>query len=149
MNENSLTASMQELAPIIESAVSNGNMAEITVTGNSMLPILLDRISRVRLIAPIALKRGDIVLYKRVSGAYVLHRIVKIRKDNSLIMCGDNQYILERGIEPSQIIAKADAFARKDRWISCDSTLYCAWWKIHLLFRRFRHIKAKLVGTVK
>ena len=41
------------------------------------------------------LKKYDVPLYKRDSGQYVLHRILKVREDDYVI-CGDNRYC--RGI---------------------------------------------------
>ena len=48
----------------------------LVATGNSMAPFLADRRDTVylsRIERP--LRRGDIVLYQRESGAYILHRI--------------------------------------------------------------------------
>ena len=61
--------------------------------GDSMLPlikqgrdvIVIEKISK-------QLKRLDIPLYKRESGQYVLHRILKCKKDG-YVMCGDNRFV--------------------------------------------------------
>ena len=50
------------------------------------------------------MKKRDIILYKRDSGQYVLHRIVKV-KDNTFTLVGDNQHELEHGIRLDQILA--------------------------------------------
>ena len=49
-------------------------------------------------------KKHDIVFYRRKSGQFVLHRVMKVEKDGSYTMCGDNQTVLEKGIEKEQII---------------------------------------------
>ena len=62
--------------------VSEGKIVSTVISGGSMLPFLspqrdyafLERISR-------KLRRGDIVLYKRPNGDYVLHRIRKIKDE--------------------------------------------------------------------
>lgn len=41
-------------------------------------------------------KKGDIVLYTRPSGQYILHRIVNVNPDGSYIMLGDAQTQRER-----------------------------------------------------
>ena len=61
--------------------------------GDSMLPlirqgrdlVLISRKPEGRL------KKYDVPLYKRDSGQYVLHRILKVRKDDYII-CGDNRW---------------------------------------------------------
>lgn len=41
------------------------------------------------------LRRGDVVLYTRPGGQYVLHRIVSLNKDGTVTMAGDAQTELE------------------------------------------------------
>ena len=83
------SVTMQELVPAIMQAMQDGGSAELTVTGRSMTPLLRDRVSRVRLAAVSQPKRGDMVLYRRQNGAYVLHRIAAIGADGTYMMCGD------------------------------------------------------------
>ena len=45
----------------------------------------------------------DVPLFKRDNGQYVLHRVMWVRK-NDYILCGDNQWYLERGITDRQIL---------------------------------------------
>lgn len=72
--------------------------------GNSMHPMIREGRNRV-VIKPVTgrLKLLDIPLYKRKNGQYVLHRIIRVRK-NDYVLCGDNQYIPEYGISDDQII---------------------------------------------
>ena len=63
-----------------------------TNLGDSMMPII--RQNRDLLIIEKVngrLKKYDVPLYKRDSGQYVLHRILKVRK-NDYVMCGDNRW---------------------------------------------------------
>lgn len=48
-------------------------------------------------------KRLDAVLYKRPNGKYVMHRILKVRKDDYVI-CGDNRCVREFGVPDEWII---------------------------------------------
>lgn len=66
----------------------------VPVTGNSMCPFLhpgdivyLNRFA--------ALKKGDIVLFTRPDGSFVLHRIYQIKKDGTYLILGDNQLLPE------------------------------------------------------
>ena len=53
---------MSALTPLMGEVLSAGGTVELTVTGHSMEPMLHDRVSRVRLTAPRALRRGDLPL---------------------------------------------------------------------------------------
>lgn len=101
---------MIDLLPFIEEAFAKGETFTIPITGTSMLPLLVEGRDRVTLIKPpcdddgrACLDVGDLPLYRRRDGAFVLHRVVGIDK-GTYIMCGDNQFVLERNIEPEQII---------------------------------------------
>ena len=43
------------------------------------------------------LRKYDVPLYRRDSGQYVLHRILKVR-ENDYVICGDNRWRCETGI---------------------------------------------------
>jgi hypothetical protein len=63
----------------------------VTVAGSSMSPFLHhgDTVYLNPVTQPP--KQGDVVLYTRPTGQYVLHRIVKVNADGSFIMLGDVQ----------------------------------------------------------
>lgn len=86
----------------------------LTVTGNSMSPFLIhgrDTVYLSRLTRPP--RRGDILLYRRSTGGYVLHRVYAVKKDG-LTMVGDAQTALEPGIQERQVLAVVTAVLRKD-----------------------------------
>ena len=68
-----------------------------TNVGDSMYPLIQPRDLLVIKKLSRPLRRYDVPLYKRDSGQYVLHRIMKIEKDGSYVMCGDNRSGLEHG----------------------------------------------------
>lgn len=136
--------SIRELVPVIRKCVENGSGAEITVTGNSMRPLLLDRVSRVLLKRADRPKRGDMVLYRRSNDTYVLHRIMKVGKDGTLVMCGDAQTKLEYGIGKDQLIASVVSFARKNKWTRCANPLYRAWVCCRIADRPIRHLAGRI-----
>ncbi|MBQ8237440.1 MAG: S24/S26 family peptidase [Oscillospiraceae bacterium] len=96
----------------------------LVVSGSSMSPFLihgrdtvwLSRLQR-------SVRRGDILLYQRANGAYVLHRVWKVCPD-SYTMVGDAQQELEPGIRDHQIIAVVTAVERKGRKLTPGSF----WW---------------------
>ncbi len=77
----------------------------LVVSGSSMSPFLIHRRDTVylsRLTRPV--KKGDILLYRRDNGAYVLHRVWKT-DSTGFTMVGDAQTEPEPGIRPEQVIA--------------------------------------------
>ena len=63
--------------------------------------------------------KNDIILYRRENGKYVLHRIVKI-KGNDLLLCGDNQSDIEKGITVDMVIAKVKGIYLEDTYYEGD-----------------------------
>ena len=145
----SKAVSIQEIGPIIARSVAMGGTAELTVTGHSMLPLLLDRVSRVKLTAISDPKYGDMVLYRRDNGTYVLHRIVRCDADGTYTMCGDGQTVLEPHLRLDQMIAVVQSFARKKHWCSCKNVLYQLWWRIHVADRPLRHLWKRGINFLK
>lgn len=95
-----------------------------TNVGDSMLPII--RQGRDLLIISKVegrLKKYDVPLYKRDSGQYVLHRILKVRKQDYVI-CGDNRYHREYGITDGHIIGVLTGIVRDGKEISVNSFSY-------------------------
>ena len=145
----SRNVSIQELGPIIAQTVKTGGAAELTVTGRSMLPLLLDRVSRVKLTAISEPKYGDMILYRRDNGTYVLHRIVKCCEDGTYTMCGDGQTVLEPHLRRDQMIAVVRSFARHNKWCGCENPLYKLWWRIHVADRPLRRFIQRGIGFIK
>ena len=97
----------------------------LIVSGNSMSPFLIhgrDTVYLSRLTRPV--RRGDILLYQRGNGAYILHRVWKAG-DGSYTMVGDAQTALEPGIRDDQIIAIVTAVERKGKRMAPGSF----WWE--------------------
>jgi len=69
------------------------------------------------------LKKYDVPLYKRDSGQYVLHRILKVRPKDYVI-CGDNRWHKEYGITDRHIIGILTAVVRNGKEISVNDWKY-------------------------
>ena len=83
-----------------------------TSVGNSMRPLI--RQGRDLLVIEPTwdrLKRLDVPLYKRDSGQYVLHRVLRVR-ENDYVICGDNRWHRETGITDQNIIGVLTAIIR-------------------------------------
>ena len=79
-----------------------------------MLPMLRPKRDAVELIElRTAPGRGDIILYLRENGQYVLHRIIAV-KETGYLCSGDNQHVREP-VTRDQILAVVDGFIRKGK----------------------------------
>lgn len=97
----------------------------LTITGNSMSPFLIhgrDTVYLSRLTRPA--RRGDMLLYRRDNGAYILHRVYAVTPD-AYTMVGDAQTELEHGIRPDQVIAVVTRVVRKEQELRPGSF----WWE--------------------
>lgn len=110
----------------------------VPVSGDSMCPFLRPG-DTVYLSSPSGSHRpGDIVLYRRKNGAYILHRIIRTGKGSIVLICGDNQTVLEPVNAPEQILAQVACVERKGRHISPKSVtwrFYATFWRWLRIFR--------------
>ena len=80
--------------------------------GDSMLPLI--RAGRDLVVIEAVhrrLKRREVPLYRRDSGQYVLHRILRVR-ENDYVLCGDNRWARETGVTDNQILGVMTAVVR-------------------------------------
>lgn len=137
MNEK---VTMQELLPFIEEALNNDKTFTIPITGTSMLPLLVQGRDTVTIKKVTAkLEVGDLPLYRRKDGAFVLHRIVKVNEDGTYTMCGDNQFLKEYGITDDDLIGVTTEIKRDGRSFSVEDRKYQRYVKKGLLFLNVRY----------
>ena len=102
----------------------------LLISGNSMSPFLVhgrDTVYLTKVNRP--LRRGDIVLYRRKNGAYILHRICAVEGETFSII-GDAQTEIEHGIAKEQIFAVVCAADRKGK----RQAPGCFWWDFFAKF---------------
>ena len=104
----------------------------LPITGNSMRPLFFHKRDCAVLSPcdPLTLKRGDVPLYRRENGDYVLHRIVSVKQD-TFTLVGDAQTELERGLPKEAVLAVMTGFIRKGKTVDCRNLryrLYVAVW---------------------
>ena len=99
---------------------------------------------------PSELHRGDVILYRRVQGILVLHRICRITRDGFYLV-GDNQTEVEGPLSPEQIHGKLTGVVRNGKSFSVSYPIYrmlsSIWlflrpvrpffWSVTAFFRRF------------
>ena len=128
------------MAKTIEQIILEKGFAVIRPKGASMYPLLTEGNTDVCIVrAEEPLQKYDVALYLRDDGTYVLHRVMSV-DSGSYTMCGDNQWTLERGIEPRQIIGRLDSWYKdnKKHTVRDASYLrYTRFWCMSLGLRRF------------
>ena len=123
----------ETLVPILQETLEQGSSFVLVVTGSSMLPTLCSRVDKVELVSPRVrpVRKGEIVFFRRSTGEYILHRVLRKEQD-SLCINGDAQVWTEN-ILSQQVIGVVNRFTRKGRWISCNSwgyRVYVAAWRL-------------------
>ncbi len=116
-------AEAEELMSLVLPMIEEGRTVKLIVTGFSMYPLVSSRRDSVLLKKTDTLSVGDVPLFRREDGSFILHRIVKI-KDGCFATMGDYETKEEYPVKPEQVVAKAIGFYRKQRYIDCESAGY-------------------------
>lgn len=111
---------MERLLGLLDSA----EYVPLNISGSSMTPFLMhsrDTAYLSKVTRP--LKKGDMILYRRDNGAYILHRIYRVTPDGYWLV-GDAQILIEKGVRPDQVLALVTAVRRKEKLLQPGSF----WW---------------------
>ena len=149
--------SMADLEPLIREVIDKGGTFTMMPRGTSMLPLIRQGKDSV-ILSPLKPETipGDIILYKRDNGQFVLHRVM-MAKNGVYTMCGDNQVVFEKGIENRHLIAIASGIIRDGKEITfSENEKYLSYTKKILsekkrknLFYRIRKPIKKLLKALK
>ncbi len=139
-----------------EQVLNENGVLVYTNVGDSMLPLI--RQNRDLIIIKKhqgRLKKYDVPLYKRDSGQYVLHRVLKVRR-NDYVLCGDNRCNKEYGISDKHIIGVLTAVKRNGRTINVTDRkyriyvhLWCDFFPIRAAIIRLRTLIKKNKKRIK
>lgn len=134
----------REYVSILKELVLNGDEVSIKVAGSSMAPFLIHNrdIVYFRKIDK-SLHKGDICFFQRKNGAYILHRIYKIKGDDYYFV-GDNQVDIEGPIDRSQIFGIVYKVKRKDKIIVPGDFWWNFFYYVWIRIIPFRHLIMKL-----
>ena len=125
------------------SVMDEGRSVSLVIAGGSMTPFLADGRDRVVLEKPGRRPAvGDIVLFRRPDGDYVLHRIRKIEGEN-YYMVGDAQTYIEGPVAKGQIKALVTAAKRKGKIIKKGDFVWDFFEKIWIRMVPFRPLCIK------
>ena len=88
-------------------------------------------------------KKYDVVLFKRNDNKYVLHRIIKVNKNDYTIR-GDNCVYKEYGVKDEDILGVITSFIRKGKEYTVDNKFYriysVLWCKLYFLRRVYKRL---------
>ena len=109
MDTDQLLSAYRELLPQVDTL-------PLIISGNSMSPFLVHGRDTVFLSAVRRpLKVGDMVLYQRDSGHYILHRICGLEGDDRFTIVGDAQTVREPHVRQDQIFGLVVRVERKGK----------------------------------
>ena len=119
------------LMPKLLALLEETESVPLVISGSSMSPFLVHRRDTVYLSRVCrTLKKGDMILFRRDSGDYILHRI--LRTENGLYtLIGDAQNWVEP-VREDQILALVTAVRRKGRLLTEGSFRWIFFEKIWL-----------------
>lgn len=115
MNVQTRTLPPEVLMPELLALLDQAESVPLTISGSSMTPFLVhgrDTVYLSKVTDP--LKKGDMILYQRRNGQYILHRICRVHPD-CYDLVGDAQTDIEPGIRPDQVRAIIHSVRRKGK----------------------------------
>ncbi len=118
---------LSEAIEVIQEVLDGGGEFRLYPKGISMLPLIKQEQDSVVLrkrVNDVPLKKHEIAFYRRSNGQFVLHRVMKIAKDGTYVMCGDNQLVLEKGIHDEQILGYVAQIYKKNQPLELTSLRY-------------------------
>ena len=137
---------VDEWLPIFIEEMKKGKSLKFSPWGYSMYPFLVSKRDDVIVEIPRKkLERGDICLYRRFDGTYVLHSLFK-KDEKGVFFLGDNQITVEGPLLETQVIGVVTAFIRKGKRIECNDKLYVL---VHMLWMNIRLVRPIILSTWK
>lgn len=104
----------------------------VPVAGGSMIPFLHSGDTAYLDLPRFPVKPGDILLYTRPNGQYILHRVIRVKGDGSLLMAGDAQMELEHLPNQDGVHARVTSASHRGKR-NCPGQL--RWWAYSHLWR--------------
>ena len=121
--------------------------------GTSMNPMLVqgrDKVFIKKALPP--LNRGDIALYKRRDGSYILHRVHKVYT-STYAMLGDNHFTVEYGVPFGAVLGVVEGYYRGDKYIELAKSksykAYKFFWCTSIFGRRILYFFKTVFSKIK
>ena len=146
-----------EMLGMLDELLGDGKDVRLRIKGRSMMPFLRDGLEQVDLSTPNDTKLipGALVLF-RYQGGFILHRVIR-RKENKLLIMGDNIYQSREVVTTDQVIGIVHKIIYPgERELSTDSRrwkiLSACWLMIKPVYRLSMFIVRRgirLLGILK
>lgn len=133
----------------IEKLLLAGETVTFEPQGYSMYPVI--RPDDAVIVEPVDvgdLKRGDVVVYRRMNSILVMHRIYKIKGDECWLV-GDNQSAVEGPVDVHQLRGKMISYVRTGKKIDVNDASYVVLTRIWLFLRPIRKPVSWIVHRLK
>lgn len=135
---------MEELLSLAVQEVSQGKKVLITARGNSMYPLIRDRVDTI-VLAPLTtpIRRGNIVLAIQCE-SYVLHRVIDISSDTATLRGDGNPFGVEC-VSIDSIVGEAIAIIRSGSREIHKGSL--SWWCFQHLWPKSSWCRKAILGV--
>lgn len=143
------TVDTKQYMELILELLAEGKEVPLTITGSSMLPFLVSG-RDIILLSPIKkeVRRGDIILFRRDNGQFVVHRIRHYREEGYYFL-GDAQQVLEGPIDRKQLLGVVTRVKRKGKWIQAGNPVWDFFAYIWIYMAAIRPLFWKLYSIIK
>ncbi len=137
------TVDTKEYLDTVCQLLEEDRQVSIPIAGNSMCPFLHP--GDTALLARVSgqPKPGEVYLFLRPDGSYVLHRLIRVGKDGTLWLLGDNQADPEP-VQPNRLRAQVLCVRRKGKECAPGDLL---WWVFAKLWRRLWRLR-RPIGAI-
>lgn len=130
-----MTVSNEVLIALAEEFLSEGMQVLLPLKGDSMQPFIHPGKDLALLDPKKDAVPGDVVLARTTSGIYVIHRVVRIEKDGSLVLKGDGNLYATETCTPDGVLGTVVQVQRPSGKIHYPGRVK-SWQKLPVLLRR-------------
>lgn len=155
--KNERVVANADYLPILRELLETGKEVSLSTKGSSMIPFIHERDTLYVSPAPDVLKRGDMAVFQRESGEYVMHRIRYVRKgadgEKAYYFIGDAQGWTEGPIRRRQIFGLVTAVKRRGKWVNKKHPVWwffrCVWLNMVSVRRLVFKVYGMTVGRIR
>ena len=154
---NERVVANEELFPVLKELLDSGKDVSLNTKGSSMTPFIHERDVLYVAPAPEVLRRGDMAVFQRLSGEYVMHRIRYVRDGangtKEYYFIGDAQNWTEGPISREQIFGLVTAVKRRGKWTDKKHPVWwfyrCVWLNMVSVRRLVFKVYGMTVGRLR
>ena len=144
------------MSATFEEILEHSGRLVYTSAGDSMRPFIRSDRDLLVIEKPQGrLKKYDVALYRRDSGRYVLHRVIKVRP-NDYVTCGDNRWQREAGVTDRHVLGVLTAIVRDGKTVSVRDPdyrrrvrLWCGFYWLRAAVLWMRALPGRVRGRIR